>query len=197
MRNILSIGGGFFAALLGITGPCQRRKGKNAEFLLTHPIQRRTVIFQKLLAVIFQLIIMNLLVMAVSAASLRPHRRRTGCQRISGCSMPLTPFCSLKLPVSALAFPPFCVTAGVGAGLGLAALLYFFNIFKNISRQAAFLKYITPFAYAEAADIIADSAIDMKLLALGILYTVIGIAAAFAKYTKKRYCGMRLKCNST
>ena len=49
--NILSIGGGFFAALLGINALAKEEKEKTAEFLLTHPIRRRTVIFQKLLAV--------------------------------------------------------------------------------------------------------------------------------------------------
>lgn len=182
--NILSIGGGFFAALLGINALAKEEKEKTAEFLLTHPIHRRTVIFQKLLAVIFQLIIMNLLVMAVSAASFALIGEEPAVREFLLLHAAYT---ILQLEIASICFgiSAFLRHNGVGAGLGLAALLYFLNIFKNISKQAAFLKYITPFAYAEAADIIADSAIDMKLLALGIFYAAIGIGAAFAKYTKK------------
>lgn len=38
--NILSIGGGFFAALLGINALAKEEKERTAEFLLTHPIRR-------------------------------------------------------------------------------------------------------------------------------------------------------------
>lgn len=67
--NILSIGGGFFAALLGINALAKEEKERTAEFLLTHPIRRWTVIFQKLLAILFELLLMNMIVMAVSALS--------------------------------------------------------------------------------------------------------------------------------
>ena len=42
---------------------------------------------------------------------------------------------------------------GRTAVLGLAAVLYFLNIIANLTDQAKWLKYITPFGYAEAADI--------------------------------------------
>ena len=67
--NILSIGGGFFAALLGINVLAKEEKERTAEFLLTHPVRRRTVIFQKLAAILFELLLMNVFIMAVSAAS--------------------------------------------------------------------------------------------------------------------------------
>ena len=64
--NILSIGGGFFAALLGINVLAKEEKERTAEFLLTHPVRRRTVIFQKLAAILFELLLMNVFIMAVS-----------------------------------------------------------------------------------------------------------------------------------
>ena len=182
--NILSIGGGFFAALLGITVLAKEEQERTAEFLLTHPIRRRTVIFQKLLSIFFELLLMNLFVMAVSAASFAFIGEELAIKEfflLHGA------YIILQLEIACICFgiSAFIHRSGVGAGLALAALLYFLNLFKNISSQAEFLKYITPFAYAEAADIISDSSIDTHLLALGIFYAAVGIAVAFWKYIRK------------
>ena len=47
------------------------------------------------------------------------------------------------------------------------------------------MKYITPFAYAEAADILSESTIDIHLLVLGLIYAAIAVGAAFLKYIRK------------
>lgn len=182
--NILSIGGGFFAALLGINALAKEEKERTAEFLLTHPVRRRTVVLQKLLSILFELLLMNLFVMAVSALSFTLIGEELTIKEFLLLHGAYT---VLQIEIACICFgiSAFIRRSGVGAGLGLAALLYFLNIFKNISSQAEFLKYITPFAYAEAADIISDSTIDMHLLALGLLYAAIGIGAAFLKYMKK------------
>lgn len=182
--NILSIGGGFFAALLGINVLAKEEKERTAEFLLTHPLRRRTVIFQKLLSILFELALMNLVVMAISAASFALIGEELAVREFLLLHGAYT---ILQIEIACICFgiSAFIRRNGIGAGIGLAALLYFLNIFKNISDQAEFLKYITPFAYAEAADIISDRAIDIRLLILGLIYATISIAAAFLKYTKK------------
>ena len=84
----------------------------------------------------------------------------------------------------------FCISAflrrsGIGIGLGMAAILYFLNIIANITEDAKWLKYITPFGYAEAADIITDVRIDPVLAAIGCTVTLAGIAVAFFHYCRK------------
>ncbi|MER2128192.1 ABC transporter permease subunit [Solibacillus sp.] len=41
---MLGLGGGFFAALLGISALADEEKNRTAEFLLTHPISRRPLL---------------------------------------------------------------------------------------------------------------------------------------------------------
>ena len=84
----------------------------------------------------------------------------------------------------------FCISAflrksGIGIGLGLAAVLYFLNIIANITEDAEWLKYITPFGYAEAADILTNAEISPAPAAIGCAVTAAGIAAAFFKYCRK------------
>ena len=74
---------------------------------------------------------------------------------------------------------------GLGIGLGLALLLYFMNIIANIAEPASFLKYITPFGYTEAADIIADGSLSAVKLLIGLGIALAGILLAFRKYSEK------------
>ena len=64
-------------------------------------------------------------------------------------------------------------------------MLYFLNIVGNISDKAEFLKYITPFKYADAADVISSCSIDQKLVLVGGIYALVGVVLAFLYYGRK------------
>ena len=67
----------------------------------------------------------------------------------------------------------------------LAFVLYFVGIVANLGEELEFLKYITPFAYADGSAISSAGAIELKYLATGFVLFALGIAAAFVKYGKK------------
>ena len=69
--------------------------------------------------------------------------------------------------------------------MGLAAALYFLNLIANMTDRAKFLKYITPFAYCEGADIIAGGRLNAGSIAVGLLFAGIGVAAAYWRYGGK------------
>ena len=66
--NVLGLGGGFYAALIGIQALAKEENGHTAEFLLAHPVSRGSVVAQKLLAVLAQIAILNLVNIAITAA---------------------------------------------------------------------------------------------------------------------------------
>ena len=55
----------------------------------------------------------------------------------------------------------------------------------NIAPSASWLKYATPFAYADAADIVFRGRVDGGRLALGGLYAAAAVALAFWRYATK------------
>jgi ABC-2 type transport system permease protein len=182
--NIVGIGGGLYAALVGIGALAKEEKEHTAEFLLTQPVSRSRVIYEKLMAVMSQVIIMNIAIVAISAISFL----------LIGEKLPLkeftllhTAYLLLQLEIAAVCFgiSAFIKDSGMGIGLGLAIVLYFLNIIKNISDKAAFLKYFTPFAYAEPAEIISEASLNGTLITIGIACTALGIAAAFWRYNCK------------
>lgn len=182
--NVLGLGGAFFAALLGISALAKEEKEHTAEFLLTHPVSRTRIIAEKLCAVIVQIVILNLAVIAVTALSVLIIGEEADIKTLA---MLFFAFFLMQLEVAAVTFgiSAFLRRGSLGIGLGLAAVFYFMNIVANLIDETKFLKYITPFGYTESADIIADGALNGGYLAVGMALAAIGVILAFWKYGKK------------
>ena len=182
--NVMGLGGAFFAALLGISALAKEEKEHTAEFLLTHPVSRTRVITEKLCAVIAQIVILNLAVIAVTALSVLIIGEEAD---IKIFALLFLSFFLMQLEVAAVTFgiSAFLRRGSLGIGLGLAAVFYFMNIVANLIDETKFLKYITPFGYTESADIIADGALNGGYLAVGMALAAIGVILAFWKYGRK------------
>ena len=182
--NVMGIGGGFFAALAGITVLSNEEKERTAEFLLTHPVSRFSVLTQKLISVLTQVVVLNIVVVAVSlisAAIVDEHFE------MKEFGLLHTAYLIMQLEIACICFgiSAFIKRGSIGIGLGLALMFYFMNIVCNISDQAEFLRYITPYAYSEASSIISESALDTGLIVIGVLVGAAGAAAGYLKYLKK------------
>ena len=182
--NIIGLGGGFFAALVGISALSKEEKERTAEFLFTHPISRFSIIIQKMLSVLTQVVMLNVIVVAVSCVS----------AAVIGEEYQMKEFLYLHLAYLIMQLEIACICFGIsafikrgsiGIGLGLALGFYFMNIVCNISENAVFLRYITPYAYAEASNIISEAKLESELIAVGIIIAVICAAVGFVKYLKK------------
>lgn len=182
--NVLGLGGAFFAALLGISALAKEEKEHTAEFLLTHPVSRRVVIAGKLCAVIAQVIILNVVVIGVTALSMLAIGEEAPVKTLA---LLFAAYFLMQLETAAVTFgiSAFLSRGSMGIGIGLAAVFYFMNIIANLIQETKFLKYITPFGYAEGADIISDNTVNGRYLAVGLLFAFLGIAAAFRKYGGK------------
>lgn len=182
--NVIGIGGGFFAALLGISALVKEERDHTAEFLLTHPVKRTEVVTEKLLAVFTQIVVLNVVVALISFVSFKAIGEDI---QIREFILIHAAYLLLQVQIASVCFgiSAFMRRGGAGAGLGLAAVLYFLNIIGNISEKADFVKYLTPFSYADASEIISTAKLDRTLIAAGLAYTVIGLAAAYMKYSRK------------
>lgn len=182
--NVLGIGGGFFAALAGISVLANEEKERTAEFLLTHPISRVSIIAQKLLSVLTQVVVLNIVVVAVSLISAAVINESFEMKEFILLHVS---YLIMQLEISCICFgiSAFIRRGSIGIGLGLALAFYFMNLVCNMTEQAEFLRYITPYAYAEASNIISEGKLDTVLIVIGIIIAVIGAAVGFIKYTKK------------
>lgn len=182
--NILGLGGAFFTALCAVSVLSKEEKEHTAEFLLTHPVSRARILTEKLLAVLIQVLLLNAAVYAISIGSIALIGETVPWKELSLLHLA---FLLLQMELAGICFgiSAFGRRTGAGIGLGVATVLYFLNLIANISDTAEFLRYITPFAYAEGADIVTNVSLDGKLVLLGMLYGIAGIAAGYLKYCRK------------
>lgn len=182
--NVLGIGGGLFAAYLGITVFSKEEKEHTAEFLLSHPVSRFSVAVQKLASVLVRIIAMNIAVTAISSAAVLAIGENFPAKEFM---LIHTGYLILQLEIGAVCagISAFIRRGSVGIGLGIAAALYFANIICNITENAEFIKYITPFAYSEPADIISSGKLNAVLILLGAAYAAVAATAGIIKYIRK------------
>ena len=182
--NVLGMGGAFFAAICGAGVLAKEEKEHTAEFLLTHPISRRKVITEKLISVMLQIVVLNAIVFAVVIGGMVGIGETIPWEEMFLLHVA---FLLLQIELAAVCFgiSAFLRRGSVGVGLGVAVTMYFLNLIANITESAEFLKYITPFAYANGTNIVTDVSLDAKLILIGMAYAIVGIVAAYWKYTKK------------
>ncbi len=182
--NTLGLGGAFFAAILGVSALSKEERDRTAEFLLTHPISRARIVLEKLLAVIAQILTLNVAVTLISVAC-AAMIGETG--DISTVLLILLSHLLLQIEIASITFgvSAFVNRSVLGIGIGTAAMFYFMNIISNLTEELDFLKYITPFGYTESSDIISNGSLSVKYIAIGALFATVGILLAFLKYRKK------------
>ena len=142
--NILGLGGAFYAALCAAGILSKEEKDKTAEFLLTHPVSRKRIMTEKLIAVLVQITAMNIMIYAISVGSIAVVGEAIPLKEISLLHLA---YYLLQLELAGICFgiSSFLRKGSAGVGLGIAAMMYFLNLIANIADVAEFLKYITPF----------------------------------------------------
>lgn len=182
--NILGLGGAFYAALCAVSILSKEEKDKTAEFLLTHPVGRKRIITEKLIAVLIQITVLNIIIYALSVGSIAAVGETVPLKEISLLHLA---YYLLQLELSGICFgiSAFLRKGSAGLGLGIATVMYFLNLIANIADVAAFLKYITPFGYCEGADIVSNSRLNGVMVSVGAVIGIAGIIIAYLKYTKK------------
>ena len=182
--NIVGLGGAFFAALCGISVLAKEEKEHTAEFLMTHPVSRWRVVTDKMISVILQLVILNAVVYLTAVVSVALIGEDIPGKELNLLHLAYF-FLQVETATVCFGISAFLRRSGMGIGLGIAMLFYFLNLVANITEEADFLKYITPFGYAEGADIVNSLSVNGEMLAVGVAFTVAGIVISYVKYCKK------------
>lgn len=181
---MLGIGGMFYAAILGSGMLAKEEREKTAEFLMTHPIKRSRIYMEKLAAMMIQLFLMNGIVVALSLLGFS----------MIGETPEWKEFWLFHGAQGVMQTEIVCICYGVSSflrkgdtsvGIGIASLFYFLGVYANITEKAEAVKYITPYAYADAAEIISTASLNGKLMLLGMVYALTGLLIGFYWYQKK------------
>ncbi len=182
--NVLGLGGAFFSALCAANILSKEEKDKTAEFLLTHPIRRSNILTEKLLAVLIQISVLNLIIYALSVSSMAMIGEEIPWKEVNLLHLA---YYLLQLELAGICFgiSAFLRKGSAGVGLGVSMLLYCLNLIANMTESADFLKYITPFGYCDGADIVSSGSLNGTMIAIGMVMGIAGVVTAYLYYTKK------------
>ena len=175
--NVLGIGGAIFAAIFGVTMLSKEEREHTAEFLYVHPVSRFRIVTEKLMALAVQIILFNTVIGGISLIFVVAIGEDAD---ISVLLLLFVAYLFLELEIAMICFGVSAfLYSGIGAGVGIAVGMYFLNIIANITEDAKFLKYITPFAYTEGADILQERAISATYLSIGMCIALLMVIVAF------------------
>lgn len=183
--TIYALGGGMFAALLGIGLLSKEEGGHTSEFLYTLPLGRLSIFFQKYIAMISMLIIFGLVNYGVFIGSFLGIGEPIPWKILS-IYMLLQFLLQLELSTICYLISSLNKRIQVGLGIGLALVFYLLDIFSRITDEISGLKYITPFYYSNASSIFTNNGhVDMCLVGISLGITVICITVSAILFNKK------------
>lgn len=180
----LAIGGGLFASLTGVSILAKEESRRTADFMFSHPISRPSVVIQKLLAVIIQIIVLNLIIIGVALITIQIINESVDLSTFLIYHLGLL-LAMLQIGIISFGFGALSQHENFGLATGLVVVFYFVNIIINLKSNFSWLKYFTPFYYAEASRVLVDSNIDWQVFGWQILASLTFLALSLFLYNKK------------
>lgn len=171
---ILSLGGAMFAAMLGTGILSKEEAGHTSEFLYTLPYQRANVVLQKVAAVFILIFAFDFINLSFGLLSF-PLINETLELKKMLLYHAAQFFMHFEIAAIGICISALTSKINLGMGLGMALMLYFLDMMARILEKLEPVKYITPYYYANAADVFTSFSIDAKLLIIGLFITVISV----------------------
>ena len=158
-----------------------------ADFLLTRPLSRPTILTSKLMASLMSLLVTDVLFWAVSLVSIAmfrgeaPYEPRAIMLMLGSVMIFQLIFFSLGLLISLIVRRMHSVTPW---SLGLAFGTYVISAFSGILGDVK-LEYLSPFKHFDPGKIIRDLQYDTPLVILDIVIVIVAIGVSFWLYQKR------------
>ena len=181
---MFALGGAMFAAMTGAAIVSKEEEGHTSEFLNTLPLGRGYIAGWKYVALVvlillFQVICLIFVGIGFAGAGEWPPFREFALFHGTQILM--------QLEIGSICFLISAVSKRrqIGGALGLAMLLYMIDLLSRVLPDLENLKYVTPYYFSNAAEIVATVEIPMDMLLISVLVTTGSAAAAVIIYKKR------------
>lgn len=182
--TIHELGGAMFAAVLSMNMLSKEEDGHTSEFLFSLPIARGKVVWAKWCAIVTNLLLFHLICVGIygvgflllgEGLSVIEMLLYHGMQLLLG----------LELAGICYAFSAFFRQNKLGVGLGVVLLLYAYDLLSRVSPEMEKFSVLSPFAYANASEILSTGQIAAGGAVLGICILLAALGTAYFRYTGK------------
>lgn len=178
------LGGAMFAAILGSSLLSKEEAGHTSEFLNVLPIGRGSVVFAKYLALISNIVIFNLACVALYLLGFICMGETIAAGEMTLYHLAVS---LMQIEIGTICFmiSAFVRRNLIGAGLGIAVIMFAIDMMCRIIPAIENLKYITPFYYSNASDIFTNGELDGTMLLISVGITIVSFVIALLWYQKK------------
>ncbi|KHD45768.1 ABC transporter permease subunit [Streptococcus hongkongensis] len=181
---IYSLGAAMYATLLGISIVAKEEEGHTAEFLYSLPLSRQRVLNGKYMGMLVCLMFFNVISIALEFLGLWKVNMTfdyTAFWQYHGLVL------LLQIEIASLCFMISAFTRKrlIGLGMGIVLLAYFMDIICRLVEKVDYLKFMTPFYFANATDRFGGQNLDWKMLLVALAITLISIVTASLIYNNR------------
>jgi ABC-2 type transport system permease protein len=172
------------AVLLGAGLISKEERDRTSEFLFVKPVTRDKVITAKLLAGMVNIAILNITTLIVSVVYFHKDDGFVGdiLTLMSGLFFLQIIFFLIGTAIAASSKRPK-LSASMASAVLLVAFIMTYLI--NFNKYLDFLKYLTPFKYFDAKDILASGKLDITYVALSLSIIAISTVITYVAYNKR------------
>lgn len=182
--TIHSLGGAMFAAIISTTMLSKEEDGHTSEFLFSLPIARNKVVTAKWCASVTHILLFNILCVGVYLLGIAILGEEIAMKELLLYHI-LQLMMQLELAAICYAISAFTKKNKLGLGLGIVLLLYTYDLIARVIPDLSDYKLLSPFSYANAADILSTGDVLTEALLLGTGILVACMCIAYMVYTKK------------
>lgn len=182
----ISLCGTIQAMNMGLAILSKETREKTADFLLTKPVSRGNIMTSKLLAVVTNLVITNIVFIAV--ATMVATMVATGDLNVKGFLMISFTLFFMQLMFVALGILISVLAAKINSvlpvSLGIVLGLFFIGAISSTLADEK-IRYLTPFKYFDPRYITAHFAYETSFVLAAIIFVVAAITASYLIFSRK------------
>ncbi|WP_244835018.1 ABC transporter permease subunit [Clostridium sp. BJN0001] len=179
--------GSMYSILLGAGIISKEEDEKTIEFLLSKPISRNNILVSKMAATFIYIILFNLIIVIFNYFEFEAVKRGN-FDKETFLLLSVAPLL-IHITFASIGFlmSMFIVRAKsvLPTSIGIVLGTYFLGIISAMTDKTENLKYISPFKYVDAADIILNKKIDSIYLLIMAIIVFSCIGATYVIYNKK------------
>lgn len=175
------------AAMLGANVISKEERDKTAEFLFVKPISRNRIITSKLLASLVNTLIFNLVTAVSSILIVQRYSKGEGvigdiARLMTGMLILQLVFLFIGTAIAAISKSP---RTAPSVATGILLLTFMLSVVIDMNNSIEILKYITPFKYFDAKNLMYESNFEPVYVVLSMVIITVLLSATYVFYKRR------------
>lgn len=182
--TIQTLGGAMFAATVGTVMLSKEEDGHTSEFLFTLPVSRQKITIAKYISVVFVVMIFTVICIAFYELGFLMIGESVDCKNFL-IFMLMQFVMAVEIASICFGISAFNRNNRLGVGLGVALLLYIFDLIARVVPSISKAGKISPCYYSNASQLFTENGVESGALIFGIVVLVLGFVCGFVEYSRR------------